>query len=95
MITDYRKQAQELIEELSNYTDVEWDNNCSETYISVTDIAEKYLKQISKEARLEENEACVRTIFLEAKWEIDPKIYEDLAQSIRSRMIGPEPMEEK
>lgn len=49
MITDYRKRAQELIEELSNYTDVEWDNNCSETYISITDIAEKYLKQISKE----------------------------------------------
>lgn len=97
MITDYRKQAEDLILSLGITGEIRIAGE-------IERLAEAF-QQIAQEARREENEALIKIINgtdlgdenlkeQEVVWAIND-IKEDFIKAIRSRMIGPEPMEEK
>lgn len=93
MITDYRKQAEDLILSLGITGEIRIAGE-------IERLAEAF-QQIAQEARREENEACAKIC------DGDPDMIEitfyngksnkisSNAKAIRARMIGPEPMEEK
>lgn len=98
MTQNYRKRAEDILNGILQ-------NQIFLTGISTVDTLIEAFKQIAQEARREENEALIKIINgtdlgdenlkeQEVVWAIND-IKEDFIKAIRSRMIGPEPMEEK
>lgn len=92
MTQDYRKRAEEFILSLGDPHMSDKMRICG----SPEKLAEAF-QQIAQESRREENEACAK-IALRHQFKKNTEVYyagAEIAHHIRSRMIGPEPMEEK
>lgn len=110
MTQNYRKRAEEFVEHYSCedtwYSCPKSGEGCAnEAAGTECDCGYEYkisklqntFQQIAQEARREENEACAK-IALRHQFKKNTEVYyagAEIAHHIRSRMIGPEPMEEK
>jgi len=93
MTQDYRKRADEFLS---------WYSNQEVSFSEGVDLFEKELQSLAKESRREENEACAKIAdkcgenTADTKYRFGIIIASGLiSETIRARMIGPEPMEEK
>lgn len=109
MTTDYRKRAEEFVEHYS--CEDPWYScheaggcndeitECDCGYESKLEKLTAAFQQIAQESRREENYACAKLIeedsYVRTLGVRRINFTIDAAKAIRSRMIGPEPMEEK
>jgi len=104
MTQNYRKRAEEFLSYMKS-SFIDSNRFFPITYGELVSDIENEVKQVAQEARREENESFIKVIKetnlgdeslmeQEVLWAIDD-IKEAFIKAIRSRMIGPEPMEEK